>query len=257
MKNSSLEQVLASYSPISLAEMDEVKLLNRVETKFVFKRNDFTDLLSNLAPYYKVVKIDNQLIHNYESLYFDDPNLFLYNEHHRGRPNRFKVRYRRYVDSNLMFFEIKHKRKGRTAKRRVKVTGINDQLGMLEKQLLNESEIPNLDLHPVTANSYKRITLVNKTSIERLTFDIDLAFKQNGKEEKLGDIVIAELKQERITRTSPFFKLARKMQLRPLRVSKYCTGLIQMAAPHALKYNRFKKKLIHINKLSDYGIHMV
>ncbi|MDA9312230.1 polyphosphate polymerase domain-containing protein [Vicingaceae bacterium] len=257
MKNSSLEKVLESYNPISLAEMDEVKLLNRVETKFVFTKNHFAVLLSQLSPHYSIVEIDNQVVHNYENLYFDDANLFLYNEHHRGRPDRFKVRYRKYVDSNLMFFEIKHKRKGKTAKMRVKVTEINEHLGTLEKQLLKESDIPRLDLLPVTANSYKRITLVNKTSIERLTFDIDLVFKQNGKEAKLGDIVIAELKQERITRSSPFYKLARQMQLRPFRVSKYCTGLIQMAAPQELKYNRFKKKLIHLNKLSDYGVHMV
>lgn len=257
MINSDLHKVLSNYSTISLAEMDSVKLMNRVETKFVFKRADFADLLTALLPFYRVVKINDLLVHGYESLYFDDKDLHLYNEHHRGKPNRFKVRYRKYVESNLFFFEIKHKRKGRTAKKRVKVNGIHTQLGDFEKQLLNESEMPKLDLIPVTSNTYKRITLVNNTEVERLTFDIDLTFKQGEAEEGLTDLVIAELKQERINRKSAFYKLARKMRLRPFRVSKYCTGLIQMAAPNTLKFNRFKKKLIHINKLSDYGIHVV
>ena len=257
MKNNDLLQTLSAFKTISLAEMDRVKLMNRMETKFVFKRTDFAGLLKQLATDYFVVQIGSQLIHSYESLYFDDKDFHLYNEHHRGRLNRFKVRYRKYVESNIFFFEIKHKRKGRTSKQRVKVRKFNETPGQLEKSLLNQSEIPKLNLVPAIANSYKRITLVNKTSVERLTFDIDLAFNKNGQNQKLESIVIAELKQERIVRTSPFFALAKKMKLRPFRLSKYCTGLIQTDYLKQLKHNRFKKKLIQLNKILNYGTNVV
>ena len=45
----------------------------------------------------------------------------LYHRHHIGRSNRFKVRSRRYVESDLCFFEVKYRNnKGRTIKNRIR-----------------------------------------------------------------------------------------------------------------------------------------
>ena len=45
--------------PISLDEMDDVKLMNRTDTKFAFKASKLPLLLQKILPFYKVLNIDN------------------------------------------------------------------------------------------------------------------------------------------------------------------------------------------------------
>ena len=59
--------------------------------------------------------------------------------------------------------------------------------------------------------------------------------------------IIAELKQERITRDSPFYKVVREKGMRPYRLIKYCMGIIELYGQENIKYNRFKKKLLRLN----------
>ena len=67
--------------------------------------------------------------HDYKSLYFDTEDRKFYNDHHNQRVHRHKVRYREYVDSGLVFLEIKCKNnKGKTIKKRLKVDKIHDSL---------------------------------------------------------------------------------------------------------------------------------
>ena len=62
-----------------------------------------------------------------------------------------------------------------------------------------------------------------------------------------SDIIIAEVKQERMSRSSDFMRIAKEMSILPMRLSKYCLSTMQLE-PH-LKKNRFKGKLLFINKL--------
>ena len=94
-----LEKILNRYNSISLAEMDSVKLMNRIDSKFIFSINDLHDILLNLENDYSILNVNNKLTHSYESLYFDDENDRFFKDHHRGKKNRFKVRYRQYIDS--------------------------------------------------------------------------------------------------------------------------------------------------------------
>jgi len=247
MIENDLIKLLSSFEPISLKEMDRVKLMNRVETKFLFGVDRLMEILEELKEDYQVVKIDGNMLPTYSSLYFDDPAFFFYNEHHRERTSRYKVRYRTYVDSNLSFLEVKHKYKGRTNKKRIKVEGIHDNMPTTHREFLGKMHVPKSDLHPVMMNQYSRITLVSKYSIERLTLDINLSFKFGETQKDLKNIVIAELKQERVTRDSPFYKVVRQKEMRPYRLSKYCMGIIQLYGQENIKYNRFKKKLLRLN----------
>lgn len=242
-----LIKLLRSFEPISLKEMDRVKLMNRVETKFLFGVDRLMEILEELKEDYQVVKIDDNMLPTYSSLYFDSPEFFFYNEHHRERTSRYKVRYRTYVDSNLSFLEVKHKYKGRTNKKRIKVESVKDTMPTLHQDFLKELNVPKFDLKAVMMNKYNRITLVSKHSIERLTLDINLSFQHGSTQKDLGNIVIAELKQERITRDSPFYKVVRQKEMRPYRLSKYCMGIIQLYGQENVKYNRFKKKLLRLN----------
>ncbi|MBA3971684.1 MAG: VTC domain-containing protein, partial [Bacteroidetes bacterium] len=116
-----INKILTEFTPITLKEMDNVKLMDRTDTKFVFKQDQLADFLEEMKGDYSVLDVIGKRISRYESLYFDTTGFDLYHSHHRGKPSRFKIRFRKYVESELHFFEVKFKNnKGRTIKDRVK-----------------------------------------------------------------------------------------------------------------------------------------
>ena len=54
-------------------------------------------------------------------------------------------------------------------------------------------------------------------------------------EKKLKSIIIAELKQKKISRTSKFYQAVKELHIRNVRISKYCTGIL--LTNKNLKYN--------------------
>ena len=84
---------------------------------------------------------------------------------------------------------------------------------------------------------------------ERLTIDIDLTFENKERSGDLKKIVIAEVKQERMRRSSDFMKIAKELHILPVRISKYCMSTLELD-PN-LKQNRFKEKRLFINKLKQ------
>jgi len=115
----SIQEVIQKFEPITLQEMDGVKLMNRIDTKFAFSVNQLIALLPCLASDYRILEIKETRTPSYESLYFDDSVFSFFKDHHNGKTNRFKVRIRKYVESDLFFLEVKHKNKGRTDKKRI------------------------------------------------------------------------------------------------------------------------------------------
>ncbi len=252
MLNIQINEALKDFEPISLLEMDRVKLMNRVDTKFAFSVTEFLTFLPHLANQYSILEIEGTRTPFYESLYLDDSQFTFFRDHHNGRTNRFKVRYRKYVESNLSFLEIKHKVKGRTDKSRIKVDDI--PLDLLEKhtKFIEGIVTQDVNLKPVMWNSFHRMTLVNKSENERLTLDFDLTFKWNDKTQNFNNLIIAELKQENVNRNSVFYQLMKSRYIRPYRLSKYCIGSIELYGD-SLKFNRFKKKLLQLKKINNYA----
>ena len=111
-----ISELLKPFEAISLKEMDRVKLMNRMDTKFAFTTADLSRILPLLIAHYRVLTIEGTNTPHYESLYFDDEKFSFFKDHHNGKGDRFKVRIRKYVESNIFFLEIKHKIKGRTDK---------------------------------------------------------------------------------------------------------------------------------------------
>jgi hypothetical protein len=107
-----IKQLLVQFEPITLQEMDRVKLMNRMDTKFAFRFSDLNIILPLLIENYRVLTIEETNTPHYESLYFDDERFSFFKDHHNSKGNRFKVRIRKYVESNLFFLEVKHKIKG-------------------------------------------------------------------------------------------------------------------------------------------------
>ena len=94
---------LINFSPISLKEMDNVSLLKRVDTKFLTTEKKLLEILSLISSDYNILDIDDKRLMKYSTLYFDTNDKMLYNYHHNKKGNRYKIRMRKYVDSNICF----------------------------------------------------------------------------------------------------------------------------------------------------------
>ena len=247
---SSLPAIISDFTPISLDEMDGVKLMSRTDTKFAFQANKLPFLLKKLIPFYRVLSIDGKLIHGYKSLYYDTDKRKFYTDHHNQRVNRNKIRFREYVGSGLTFLEIKLKNnKKRTIKKRMKVDTITKELSEEHKKYIKKIIGKKLEVNAKQWINFSRITLVHKTQKERLTIDINLTFENEKLSGDLKQIVIAEVKQEKMSRSSDFMKIAKEMSILPIRLSKYCMTTLQLNPD--VKQNRFKEKLLFINKLKQ------
>jgi hypothetical protein len=245
-----IADILSKFSPIAIAQMDEVKLLNRTDTKYILSVEQLEKILPQLTKDYTCLEVANTRMSSYKTLYFDTPERTFYHHHHNEKPNRYKVRMRQYVESNLTFLEIKHKIKGRTDKSRIKIDDFSLQFNP-QQQLFVEKVLGNTtELKPILWNSFKRITLVNNTIKERLTIDVDLSFKlieDKDKSWRKATLVIAEVKQENINRQSTFMQLAKQIGARPSSISKYCLGTSVLV--NSVKRNTFKPKILTIDNL--------
>jgi len=245
---SSLNSILNTFDPITLKEMEAVTLLDRTDTKFTFKAEKLPEILNELKDHYKVLDVNGVKLNKYETLYFDTPEFFLYTQHHNGKLNRYKVRFRRYVDTGLNFFEVKFKsNKGRTIKDRVKRKDLHENIEGKSESLLNEkTPLSSENLKPVIWVNYTRITLVSKHTTERLTIDTKLHFRNSISEKSIPTLVIAEVKQEK-SKKSIFISLMNKHKINNSSISKYCFGILSLY--ENVKKNNFKYKLKQINKI--------
>lgn len=246
--NTEIMNCLNLFDPISLKEMDSVKLLDRIDTKFVFHAELLPKILEEASVYYRMLEVKGTRMSQYETLYFDTDSLLLYQKHHNKHTNRFKIRFRKYVESNLSFFEIKFKNnKGRTIKERIKQRDITSAIeNDAAEFLINKTQMEASDFLPQLWVNYHRITLVNRDSFERLTIDLGLTFICDGKSTCYNNLVIAEVKQEKAN-DSPFLGIMKEHKIRQGSISKYCFGVISMR--DNVKSNNFKKNILTIKKV--------
>ena len=245
------QDALQHFAPIGLEEMDAVKLMKRVDTKFMVSMPVVLDWLTSIAPHYRVLDINGVQIQTYNTRYFDTPDFVFYLMHHNGKANRFKVRKRAYFESAISFLEVKKKdQKKVTHKERIPTASKAFDLLPTEEVAFIEKTIGKpLELIPVIDTNFRRITLASEVFQERITIDLDLTFSMTGKEKKPHGVVIIELKQPKFNAHSPAFSELRKLGVRKTRLSKYCIGMA-MCKPE-LKHNAFKAKLRAIEKLKS------
>ena len=243
MDHSTLSGTLSRFAPITLGEMDGVQLQDRVDTKYLFAGSHLGEVLDSILSQYRLLEVDGVRGTEYRSLYYDTMDLRSFRDHHNGRVLRQKVRFREYVGSGLCFLEVKRKTgRGRTDKVRMAVPEIPMALSAEQEEFVRSAAPIKDPLFPVLWNSFTRLTFVRQDAPERLTMDIDLRFssaQQMGPNTDLAGLVVAELKQERADRTSPFVRIMRAMGYRQAGMSKYCIGMLQQHDD--LKYNQFKQ----------------
>ena len=250
MKREIIEAVLGGYASISLAEMGKVRLMNRIDTKYTTSFSMLPEVLKRLQSGYDVQEINGSRMNKYQTMYFDTVDRAMYLDHHNGRCTREKIRIRTYNDSKQLFLEVKNKNnRGHTKKKRIELPEMKAySQHEAEAFLYKYAKYPPDTLIPQSENSFHRITLVNRMKTERLTIDMNLAFRnpEDGMEKQLDDLVIIELKQSG-NRSSFAKSVFSDLRIHPMGISKYCLGTI-LTVPN-VKKNRFKEKLIQLNKI--------
>ena len=179
------------FAPIYLNEMDQVKLMNRTDTKYWFHEGLLPRLLEEVAQNYFMLNMNDEIALPYSTVYYDTAENRMFTAHHNGKLNRFKIRRRSYMSSGISFLEVKFKsNKGRTIKKRIP-TGFNTtNFTENEQQFLNElTPFSEAVLHPALINNFMRITLVNKNFKERCTIDTSLRFETENKIVSLNNLV--------------------------------------------------------------------
>ena len=254
LTNNDLNELIGAFEPITLDEMKSIRLMNRMDTKFVTTYSKLMQLLEMARRDYRLQDIGGERNMAYDTTYFDTQDFDMYYDHQYGRTNRQKIRFRTYVSSNLQFMEVKTKNNhGRTKKSRIEVKDMLLTDDVKRDFLANHLNYGVDELMPALSNHFNRLTLVNRDKTERLTIDSGLYFRNlvTGQERQMGNLVIIELKRDGLC-YSPVLDMLLDLHIRPHGFSKYCMG--SALTNGSLKINRFKPKLIDINKLMAQAV---
>lgn len=251
-------ELLRDMRPITLDEMRGVRLMNRIDTKYVISDEEVITLLSEAAKRgYRVQVIGDRRAARYDTLYFDTADRAMYIAHHNRQLKRQKIRTRQYVESGICFLEIKNKsNRGRTHKLRVEIDNgeMRDFCGNDKAMaLFNENSWHALPtLSPALSTRFVRITLVNAQFTERITIDTNLRYKdlRSGRSGEIRGMAIVEIKQEGNC-DSVAKQILGQMRIAPMKISKYCLGT--SLTVEGVKRNRMKEKLRAIEKRIGYG----
>jgi hypothetical protein len=237
-----------AYKPVTLEDIINVKLMNRIDSKFWFHDSQLKPMLEALLPYYDVLEVNNQRIIQYQTIYFEVPGNELYLKHHNGFRDRYKIRRRKYSTSTSGFFEIKRKtNKERTIKSRIEAPFTAGSLSKDEYKFLKEkSPYGDIFPEPVLFNSFNRISLVDKEKTERCTIDFDLKFWNALGQHAPERLAIIEVKRGHQLKASNLLSILKELKIRHRGLSKYCTG--RALIDSNIKQNNFKPRLMTLEK---------
>ena len=104
-----MNEMITNFAPITLGEMKSIKLMNRLDKKFVTTYPTLLRLLEMTKDEYMMQVVDGERNMHYDTVYFDTNGYDMFYTHQAGWMNRQKLRFRTYVSSSLQFMEIKTK----------------------------------------------------------------------------------------------------------------------------------------------------
>jgi hypothetical protein len=243
-----IKDIVSKFSSVSLEEINEVKLMSRIDRKYWFHISKLLPLLESALDYYDILEINGERIMDYQTTYFDTEDSLMYLKHHNKKLNRVKIRQRNYVSTNNSFLEVKFKtNKKRTIKTRIATDFgptefIQPELDFIDDKTPFKGE----ELQPSLSNKFKRITLIHKQKLDRCTIDINPEFWDENGKTKIENLVIFEVKRGRSLKLSPIVSNLRNLKIRQKGLSKYCTG--RAILDNKLKQNAFKRRLNFITK---------
>lgn len=227
-----LEDPVARLVPVGLEELVErAELLTRVDRKYLVPLDDVSSLVRTLPRDAQVLEIASRRLFEYESVYFDTPDLLAYHLAAHRRRRRFKVRTRTYVDSAQCWIEVKTRgARGTTIKDRVPHllddrTTVDPASPFVTATLAAHgiAGAEAMSWVPTLMTRYRRATILLPDSDSRLTVDVDLLWHDGRRPLQLQGLAVVETKTG--STASAADRLLWAHGHRPLSISKYATGL--------------------------------
>ncbi|WFE24174.1 polyphosphate polymerase domain-containing protein [Solwaraspora sp. WMMD937] len=225
---------LGEMAPIDLAELIErAALQTRVDRKYVVPLTALPSLLSQLPAGTRVLDIDADRSFRYESIYFDTPWLASYHCAAYRRRRRFKVRTRTYLDSGDCWLEVKiNGARDSITKHRLRYLSqdrstVGPGREFVDEVLSREAIPADGDFAPTLVTSYRRSTLLlpatTSQRFSRVTIDTELRWRCGSASLTLPQVAVVETKSSAAAAAAD--RLLWRGGIRPMRISKYATGL--------------------------------
>ncbi|SDB83229.1 polyphosphate polymerase domain-containing protein [Williamwhitmania taraxaci] len=239
-----LEEKLHCLNPVRLSEIDNLKLLNRVDKKYLLTETEFVQLSERVAKMgYNVLTINSNILQAYETTYYDTPNLQFYLDHHNKRLNRVKIRIRKYNTTGDIFLEIKKRvnKGGETQKKRMLLEECNIGGDKQNRFITKHSGLLGIQLQPVAKTNFERATLTSEQFMERITIDFNLTVIVQDLSFSFKDLIILEVKRAKDSGNNGISNYLKEKHIHPISFSKYCLA-VAMFHP-TIKHNAFKPLL--------------
>lgn len=254
--STALEKHFAQLPAVGLEELNALaSLQTRVDRKYLVPVDRLPGLLSTFEEEMKVLATDGVRAFDYDSVYFDTPELDSYHLAAFGRRRRYKIRTRSYLNSGVSFLEVKTEgSRSATVKDRIpykladRAVITAECAGYITQTLVEAGTTlrPEL-LAPVLETKYARITALLTDSTSRATIDLDVAWTVPGRDTLvLRDHVVLETKSG--SAPGGLDRHLWRAGIRPSRISKFATGMA--ALNPALPANRWHQTIIRTMPLS-------
>lgn len=249
MMEEKIASLLQCYSSVKLSDIQSgnAGLMKRQETKFILTQDQLLTCLEMFKNDFSVLVINENCTHRYNTRYYDTEDLQSYNDHHRGKNVRFKIRKRKYISNGESFFEIKlRSNKKSINKYRIPSNFEENEINETEQQYI-KSYLPTFEkrlYNFILQNDYTRIVLINKGKNLRITFDYNIAFLCGDNSIHINNIVIAEFKYNKMPKD--YIQKMTNLGVCSTSFSKYCIGTAILN--DKVKRNNFKTNLIKIKQ---------
>lgn len=253
VKVNHISGLLNHLPAISLSELEEYGLMNRVDTKYVFSSFKIPAILNELGGNYRVLDVDSHRVFPYHTTYLDTAEWLFFRQHITERGERNKVRFRKYELSGRSFLEVKKRtNKLRTLKWRIPKELLPDRGNdeEFERFVRKHVSVDTPPLYPVLINRFERITLAGITINERVTIDFNISFSDPaGNGFSIPFIGVIERKKPDYSNRSPLTEALKKNYVYPTGFSKYCLGTASLY--NIPRNSLIKPKLLLINKIEN------
>ena len=156
---------------LSIEEAKKLKLMKRIDCKYVISYEQYYKFISLLPESYYAVEQSGQVLLKYYTMYFDTEEMSMLKDHVEKKLHRQKIRIREY-STGEKFLEIKDKNNHVTTKTRVPVTSY--EIGG-EKQWISENLLYDTkNLSKKLSTTFYRMTLIDPQMSSRITIDFGL-----------------------------------------------------------------------------------